>query len=406
LHVVERAPGDRVRMKFLARLSIGLSAVLMLAALALHATGHSYFWTALRYTYLQGHNTAHIDDARNFAQAPIAGGLLQPWAMGRQRPMSDATREFLQAHRSAAFLVVHRGEVVHETYFPPYDADSRTNIFSMAKTVTTLLAGAAVADGVLPGFDAPLATWVPEYAGHPAGRHATLAQLSAMTSGHEWSEHYYLPLNPTTELYFGGNAAATVLRQGFEREPGTGYEYSSASTQLLGLALGRALQAREPGLTLSTYASRRLWQPLGLAPASWSLDRPRDQGGIEMAYCCLHTSARNMARLGQLLLQEGQWNGRSIIPADFVRRMVTPNGHVPYYGHGLWMDPSHSPPFYFMQGHLGQYTIVVPSAQLVVVRLGQWRRKTPGRHPVVPEEVYFYVREALAMADAAGQRSP
>ena len=387
-------------MKLLARLSIGFVLLVLLAVLALIAAGHAYFFTALRYTYLQGHNTAHIDDSRNFVQSPIAGAAPQPWPTGAQRPLSDATRQYLQTHRSAAFVVLHRGELVHETYFAPYGADSRTNIFSMAKTVTTLLAGAAVADGVLPSFDAPLATWVPEYADHPLGRSATIAQLSAMTSGHEWSENYYLPLNPTTELYFGGDATATVLRQGFERAPGSDYEYSSASTQLLGLALGRALQAREPGLTLSSYAARRLWQPLGLAPATWSLDRPREAGGMEMAYCCLHTSARNMARLGQLLLQDGEWNGRSLLPAGFVRRMTTPNGHVPYYGHGLWMDPTHSPPFYFMQGHLGQYTIVVPSAQLVIVRMGQWRTKAPGRLPGVPEEVYLYVREALAMTGA------
>ena len=386
-------------MRFLARLSIALLAVLLLAAIAVQATGHGYFWTALRYTYLEGHRTAHIDDARNFAQAPIAGGAPQPWpAAAAQRPVSDATRQYLQAHRSAAFLVVHRGELLHESYFPPYGPDSRTNIFSMAKTLTTMLAGAAVADGFLPGFDVPLPPWLPEYADHPQAGAATLAQLSAMTSGHAWSEHYYLPLNPTTELYFGGRATDTVLRQGFERAPGSGYEYSSASTQLLGIALQRALQAREPALTVSAYAARRLWQPLGLAPASWSLDRAREQGGMELAYCCVHTSARNMARLGQLLLQEGQWNGRSVLPAEFVRRMTRPNGHVDYYGHGLWMDPSHSAPFYFMQGHLGQYTIVVPSAQLVVVRLGQTRAKAFGRHPAIPDEVYLYVQEALALA--------
>jgi CubicO group peptidase (beta-lactamase class C family) len=388
-------------LKTVRRALLALVVLLGLVALALQATGHGYFWNALRHTYLAGHRTAHIDDAHNFAQARVPAGPAQPWLQtAPQRPMPPALRAFLAERRSAAFLVAHRGALVHESYFAPYGPDSRTNIFSMAKTLTTLLAGAAVADGILPGFDAPLATWITEYAQHPQGRDATLAQLSSMTSGHAWSEHYYLPLNPTTELYFGGDSAATVLRQGFERPPGSGYEYSSASTQLLGLALQRALQDREPGLTLSGYAARRLWQPLGLAEASWSLDRPRDQGGLEMAYCCVHTSARNMARLGQLLLQEGRWNGQPLLPADFVRRITRPNGHVGFYGHGLWMDPDHRPPFYFMQGHLGQYTIVVPSAQLVVVRLGQWRDGARTRHPVIPDEVYRYVEEALAMVGA------
>jgi CubicO group peptidase (beta-lactamase class C family) len=385
-------------MKRIRRVLIAALAVPALAAAAIQFAGHGYFWTALRYTYLQGHATAHIDDARNFAQAPIAGGATQPWPVAAaQRPLSEGTRAFLQEHRSAAFVVAYRGEIAHESYFAPYSATSRTNTFSVTKALVTMLAGAAVADGVVPSFDAPLATWVSEYAAHPRGSKATLAQLSAMTSGHEWSEHYYLPLNPTTELYFGGDTSATVLRHGFEREPGTAFEYSSASTQLLGLALSRALQARGPGLTLAGYLSRRVWQPLGLADSSWSLDRPRDQGGLEMAYCCVHTNARDLARIGQLLLQDGQWNGHDLLPAGFVRRMTTPNGFVRYYGHGLWMDPDHAPPFYFLQGHLGQYVIVVPSQQLVVVRLGQVRRKTHEHHPVIPDEVYRYVEEGVRM---------
>jgi len=387
-------------MKFFRRALLALAVLLAGAALLIQLTGHGYLWNAVRHTYLQGYNTAHIDDARNFPQAVIAGGREHPWQAGPPRPLSPAMADYLRRHRSAAFLVLHRGALVHESYFPPYGPDSRTNVFSMTKTLVTLLAGAAVADGIVPSFDAPLATWVREYADHPWGRAATLAQLSAMTSGHEWTENYYLPLNPMTELYFGGSAQSTVLRRGFERPPGTAFEYSSASTQLLGIALQRALAVREPDLTLAAYASRRLWQPLGLADASWSLDRRREEGGMELAYCCVHARARDMARIGQLLLQQGQWNGRAVLDRTFVERITRPNGHVPYYGHGLWMDPQHAPAFYFLQGHLGQYAIVVPSHELVIVRLGQWRTQQRRRHPVIPEEVYLYVEEALAMTDA------
>lgn len=375
-----------------------LAAVLALAAYIQFA-GHSYFWTALRYTYLSGHNTAHIDDATNFVQAPIAGGTEQPWPVARQQvALSPDMQAFLTQHRSAAFLVAHKGQLVHETYFAPYSASSLTNGFSMAKTLTTLLLGAAVADGVVPSKNAPVAQWVTEYATHPRGQKATLAQLSAMTSGHEWSENYYLPLNPTTELYFGGQAQATVLRQGFERTPGTEYEYSSASTQLLAVALQRALQQANPQATLSGYLSQKLWQPLGLADATWSLDRPRSQGGMEMAYCCVHSRARDMLRIGQLLLQNGQWNGQQLLPATFVQAITQPNGYVRYYGHSLWTDPDAPEPFYFLQGHLGQYVIVIPSRQLVVLRTGQYRTKATDHHPVIPQEVYLYVQEALRMA--------
>ena len=168
---------------------------------------------------------------------------------------------------------------------------------------------------------------------------------------------------------------------------------------MLALALHRALRAHRRELTLSGYLSTRFWQPMGMeGDASWSLDRPRADGGMEMAYCCIHSSARNFARFGQLLLQEGRWGERQLLPAEFVQRITRPNGFVSHYGHSLWMDPTHSAPFYFFQGHLGQYVIVVPSAQLVLVRLGQVRHRTFARHPVIPDEVYRYVDEGLRMA--------
>jgi CubicO group peptidase (beta-lactamase class C family) len=384
------------------RALLALLLLVVLLAAYVQFGGHRYFWTALKHTYLQGHNTAHIDDAANFPQAVVTSGIPKPWTMAPragQPTLSPDLLQFLNAERSAAFLVVHQGQLLHESYFAPYTASSQTNVFSMAKTVVTLLTGAAVADGIVPSFDTPLTNYLPEYAGDPRGSKATLAQLSAMTSGHEWTENYYLPLNPTTKLYFGGDAAGTVLAQGFEREPGTAFEYSSASTQVLALALQRALQARQPELTLSSYLSQRLWQPMGMeGDASWSLDRPRVDGGMEMAYCCIHSSARNFARFGQLLLQDGRWDDKQLLPADFVQRITQPNGFVDYYGHSLWMDPNHSTPFYFLQGHLGQYVIVVPSAQLVVVRMGQVRHKTFNRHPVIQDEIYRYVDEGLRMA--------
>lgn len=384
------------------RALLALLLLLVLAAAYVQFGGHRYFWTALKHTYLQGHNTAHIDDAANFPQAVVASNTPKPWVLdprAAQTAIAPDLLLFLSTERSAAFLVLHRGQLLHERYFEPYTASSRTNVFSMAKTVVTLLTGAAVADGFMPSFDTPLATYLPEYANDTNGSAATLAQLSAMTSGHDWTEHYYLPLNPTTQLYFGGDAAATVLAQGFERAPGTAFEYSSASTQVLAVALQRALQARQPDLTLASYLSQRLWQPMGMeGDASWSLDRPRAEGGMEMGYCCLHSSARNFARFGQLLLQDGRWGDEQLLPTDFVQRMTRPNDFVDYYGHSLWMDPDHRAPFYFMQGHLGQYVIVVPSAHLVVVRLGQVRHRTYSRHPKIPDEIYRYLDEGLRMA--------
>ena len=378
-----------------------LLAVLVLLALAIQFTGHGYFWRALAATYMQGHTTAHIDDASNFAQRTIAAGPSQPWPVHprlNQKPLDPALLAHLKQYGTAAFVVAHQGALLHEQYFAPYGPSSRTNSFSMAKTITTLQVGMAVQQGFISSFDAPITEQLPEYAGDARGRKATVAQLSAMTSGHDWTENYYLPLNVTTELYYGRDAQSVVLRQGFEREPGSAYEYSSGSTQLLGVFLKRALVAKEPGLTISAHLSRSLWQPLGMAhEALYTLDRPEAEGGMERTYCCIFATARDYAKLGQLLLQDGQWQGKNLIDKRFIERIRQP-GAMPFYGHSLWMDWQYKHPFYFMQGHQGQYVVVVPSKQLVVVRVGQFRNKADkGPNGITPAEVYQFVDQAVAL---------
>jgi CubicO group peptidase (beta-lactamase class C family) len=393
------------RPSLLIRFGLGLLGILAAAALAVQLTGHGYLWRAIAATYLQGHATAHIDDADNFPSREIANGEEQIWPQApryNQTPLTPDLLTYLKQYRSAAFLVVHRGQLLHESYFSPYDANSRTNSFSVAKTITTMQVGIAVQQGVISSFDAPFTERLPEYAADPRGRLATVAQLSSMTAGHDWTENYYLPLNITTDLYFGRHAAELVLSRGFEREPGSAFEYSSGSTQLLGVFLQRALAAQSPSMTISEHLSRSLWKPLGMSrPALYTLDRDGDQGGIERTYCCIFATARDFAKLGQLLLQDGQWQGRTLLNPGLVERMRRP-GLVPYYGHSLWMDWQYRHPFYLMQGHQGQYVIVVPSRQLVVVRLGQFRNKSDkGPNGITPREVYRFVDEAVALAQTS-----
>ena len=375
--------------------------VLLLLAAGLQFSGHSYIWRALAGTYLQGHRTAYIDDSRNFDQRLVAKGVSVAWLKDpryNQKPLDVETRDYLNRYGSAAFLVIQKGALVHEEYFAPYNAQSLTNSFSMAKTITTLQTGLAVKQGFISSFDAPLTEQIQEYANDTRGQKATIAQLAAMKSGHEWEENYYLPLNMTTDLYFGKNAEALVLSHGFEREPGSEYEYSSGSTQLLGVFLKRALQAKEPGLTVSQHLSRSLWQPLGMEnDAIYTMDRPEVEGGMERTYCCVFASARDFARFGQLLLQDGQWDGQVLLDKAFIARMRQPDLQ-PYYGHSLWMDWTYKHPFYLMQGHEGQYVIVVPSLELVVVRTGQHRdKKTLGPNGKLPLEIYRFVDQAVAL---------
>ena len=388
--------------QFISRFAWGLLGVLVLAALAIQLTGHGYFWKALSATYLQGHSTAHIDDADNFAQRKIATSQPLAWekdAAFNKEPLNSATLSYLQQYKSAAFLVAKNGKLLHETYFSPYTESSRTNSFSVAKTVTTMQVGLAVQQGLIPSFDAPITQFLPEYAGNARASKATISQVSAMKAGHDWTENYKLPINVTTDLYYGKDAEKLVLNQDFEREPGMEYEYSSGSTQLLGVILKRAIQKKNPLSNVSEHLSQSLWQPLGMEKdAIYTLDRAGEDGGMERTYCCIFATARDYAKLGQLLLQDGQWGGKQLLDKAFVERMRKPDLQ-PYYGHSLWMDWTHKHPFYTLQGHQGQYVIVVPSLQLVVVRVGQYRNKAVlGPNRRIPLEVYNFVDEAVRLA--------
>jgi CubicO group peptidase (beta-lactamase class C family) len=381
-----------------------LGLLLVLAAAALQLSGHGYIWRALTSTYLQGHSTANIDDAKNFDQRIISKGVSLPWPKDQrynQKLLEADTLAYLKKYGTAAFLVAQKGALVHEEYFAPYNAQSLTNSFSMSKTITTLQVEMADKQGFISSFDAPLTEQIKEYAQDPRGQKATVAQLSAMKSGHEWDENYYLPLNMTTNLYYGKDAQALVLSHGFEREPGSEYEYSSGSTQLLGVFLKRALQAKESELTISEHLSRSLWQPLGMEnDAVYTMDRPEAEGGMERTYCCIFATAQDFGRIGQVLLQDGLWNGQQLLDKAFIERMRKPDLQ-PFYGHSLWMDWSYKHPFYLLQGHEGQYVIVVPSHDLVVVRTGQHRdKKTLGPNGQLPLEVYNFVDEAVRLVQA------
>jgi CubicO group peptidase (beta-lactamase class C family) len=388
--------------KILTRFAIGFIGLLVLSAAAIQLSGHGYFWKALAATYFQGHSTAHIDDADNFSLRKIETKQPLTWEKdtGYNRDaVSAATLSHLQRYGSASFMVVKNGKLLHETYFSPYNESSRTNSFSVAKTVTTMQVGMAVQQGLIPSFDTPITQFLAEFASNAWGSKATISQLSAMKAGHDWTEKYYLPLNVTTDLYFGKNAEKLVLNQGFERAPGTEYEYSSGSTQLLGVILKRAIQAKNPQSNVSEHLSQSLWQALGMEKDGiYTLDRPSEAGGMERTYCCIFATARDYAKLGQLLLQDGQWGGKQLLDKAFVERMRKPDLQ-PFYDHSLWMDWTYKHPFYFMQGHQGQYVIVVPSLQLVVVRMGQQRNKADlGLNRQTPLEVYSFVDEAVRLA--------
>jgi CubicO group peptidase (beta-lactamase class C family) len=367
--------------------------ILLLSVGLMYATDSQYLLTAARRSFLAGHNTANINDAAYFATRPIVAGASQPWAESAGLETEELPQElveYLHDNDAIAFLVAHKGKLVAEEYFQGYHDRSVTNSFSMAKTVVSLLLFIAVREGIIEDINQPLTVWLPEFSEDPLGSKATIGSLSTMSSGYEWQENYYSVFSPTVKLFYGDDVTSYVLGGGFTQAPGSFFYYSSASTQLLAVSLSRALKARNPDATLAAYLSEKLWQPLGMNDHGvWHLDNK----GMELSYCCVNTNARNFARLGQLMLQNGVWEGEQLVPATGVESMRTPQAD-PGYGHGTWINQENTPAFFAMRGHLGQFTIVVPEHDLVVVRLGESMRRDVDANTVL---IPFYINQALRL---------
>ncbi len=351
------------------KILITLLIIIVLPIFILYITGHGYILTAVSRTYLVGNTTANINDHQQFNTRVISASKTQAWKTSNNypKPLPQELHAQLSQGKASAFMVIHQGKIVSEKYFNGYTDRSKTNSFSMAKTIVTLMVGKAIEEGYIESLNQAATDFIPEFKNDPLGKEASIGSFSAMTSGYDWDEQYYSPFSPTVELFYGDDVEDFVLSGSFSSEPEKVLYYSSASTQILALILDRALKAKDPNWTLSKYLSQKLWQPLGMNDdALWHLDGQ----GMELAYCCINTNARNFAKFGQLMLQNGQWQNKQLIDADYIRLMSKPT-LANNYGYSTWLNSYNKPQYYAFRGHLGQRIIIVPSHDLVIVRLGE-----------------------------------
>lgn len=377
--------------------SIVLLSVIGLTVIAFYVSGNGYVLKAVRKTILKGYNTTHIDDYPDFDNRVIAAGTPQYWEHHPQYgqvQLTDTLRKELEDFETAGFAIIKDGLLFYEEYWDNYSPESLTNSFSMAKSVTTMLLGKAIEQGYIKGLNQPVTYFLPEFRNDSLARICTVGNLSSMTSGFNWVEEYYSPFSPTTEAYFGNNIEKQMLKRRFDQAPGEHFKYSSADTQLLAIILKRAT-----GKNLAQYLSEEFWQPMGMEhDALWSVS-----GGIEKSFCCIHSNVRDFAKLGQLLLQKGNWKGQQLLDSAFVERMITPNyaafqfDEPKKYGYSIWIDEWHKPAFYGMMGHLGQRIIVVPSKNLVIVRLGKSKDNQHVSSGHLDADTYYFVDEAVEM---------
>lgn len=179
--------------------------------------------------------------------------------------------KFLENNKTVAFLIIRNDTIHYETYFNAYSKESIVPSFSMAKSITSILIGCALDDGLIQSVEDPITNYIPEL--KPKGfDKVKIKHLLQMTSGIKFKENYFNPFGDAAAFYYGQHLRKKILKLKLKNEPGKQFEYVSGNTQLLGLVLERSLK----GKTITEYLQEKLWTPLGMEyDATWSIDQKK-----------------------------------------------------------------------------------------------------------------------------------
>jgi len=379
-------------MNFLRKFSVWLLLPLGGIVLLMYILDVDYILKAVRVTYLNGHKTAFLDDYNYFDNRIIENGTAQPWNFHTDYNKIQATPRLADTHselKTVAFLIIKNDSLWHESYFDGYGEDSHSNSFSMAKSYVTAALGKAIMEGKIKSLEQPVSDFFPEFSKGLAAE-MTVGDLASMASGLNWDEKYYSPFSVVTRAYFDDDLKKVILNLKTTEKPGQQFKYSSGDTQLLAMVLQKAT-----GKHLSDYISEHFWKPLGCEnQAYWQVDNPE---GIEKAYCCIASNARDFAKLGKLFKQKGNWNGKQILDTAFVETCINPRfTDAPQYGYGFWLSDYLGKKIFYMRGHLGQFVIVIPEDDLIIVRLGHIKGLQTQTDPH-SNDLYIYIDETYKM---------
>tara|TARA_Y100000746_G_scaffold77947_1_gene65666 strand:+ start:1426 stop:2565 length:1140 start_codon:yes stop_codon:yes gene_type:complete len=352
-----------------------------------------YVLKGIRVTYLTGNTTAFLSDYEYFDNRAIEpSAVAQPWAIHKDYNKIEATAKLNsinQERETKAFLVIKNDSIIYEKYFDGYNENSKSNSFSMAKSIVVTLLGKAIMDGEIKGLDQPVSDFFEEYK-TGFGASLTVGNLASMSSGMKWNEKYYSIINITTESYFSDDLRALILNQDIIKTPGEKFRYSSGDTQLLGMIIEKATNSN-----ISDYTRNNFTVPMGFqSQALWQLDS--EESGMEKVYCCFASNAKDFARFGKLYKNHGKWDDQVLLDSLFIQKAISPVFEKsPYYGYGWWLYEFENKKVYSMRGHRGQFVIVVPEDDIIIVRLGD--HVTRGEGEEFDGDFYNYIAETYKM---------
>lgn len=312
------------------------------------------------FTQMQKHSdVAIISASPNISALPL----------GEELDIDGNIDDYIETQNLAGIIVLHKGQIRLEKYARGLTPHKNWSSFSIAKSITSTLVGAAVKDGYIKSVHDNITTYIPELKGS-AYDAVTVRHLLTMTSGVKWDENYGDIKSDVAQFIAheaedGMDVTLSYMR-GLEREnlPGTRFNYSTGETNLAGILVSKAT-----GTPLAQYLSDKIWKPYGMeADALWALSPT----GEEIGGCCISARLRDYARFGQFILDGAVINGVSIVPDDWMETATT-SQHIYAKGRGYgylwWTYPNQS---FTAKGIFGQQIGIVPTHDYLIVTLSNW----------------------------------
>jgi len=380
-------------MKFLKKLLKVLVVLFGLLIATLYITDTDYLIKAVRTIYMRGYTTAFLDDYKKFDNQVVENGTPQPWPNHKDYNSVKETSTLDKANKdwgTIAYVIIKNDSIWFENYYDGYNKDSKSNSFSMAKSYVSGLMGKAIMEGYIKSLDQPVCDFLPAFCDGDAAK-MTVGDLSSMSSGTNWDEAYYSPLSITTRAYFDDDLAKVMNGLKVVDQPGQAFKYASGDTQMLAMVIEKAT-----GKKMYDYLTESFWKPLGSENETlWQVDS--ETHDLVKAYCCIASNAKDFARFGKLYKDHGKWNGKQVLDSAFVAKSLKPRfAASPEYGYGWWLKTQNEKDFFMMRGHLGQYVIVQPDDNVIIVRLGHQKSPDEGV-AVFTNDIALYIDEAYKM---------
>jgi len=358
-------------------------------------TGYGYVLKGVCFAYFRGQSGPGIDESHLFYNHKIKASNSLKWKESEnltKNKISSTDINKLKLIKTTSFLVVKDNELIYEKYWKEYDSKHPTNSFSAVKSIVSLLIGIAIDEGCITSIDQPVGDFLNSFKNGRKSK-ITIRDLLTMSSGLNWSESGGNPYSDNARAYYGEDLKGQINSLKSIDPPGKIFKYKSGNTQILGYIIEKAT-----GLTLSSYLEKKIWLKIHAEhDALWNIDK---LNGDEKAYCCLYLVPRDYAKIGQLIINKGKWNHQQVVSENYLDACMKPANYLKEtngeenirYGWHWWIAQYKNHNVYYARGIKGQYIIIWPDKQLVIVRTGKSRKKVASDGH--PEDFWDYLKIA------------